>query len=232
MIEELFTNLGHAIEANYFMAVFAAFAWGFLTVILSPCNLTSIPLVIAYVSHQQNNSGKKPFFTAGSFSAGTFIAVLIIAGLTITLGRLIGNVDWLFKYLIAGIFILFGLIMMEVIDLSWQRYVPQNKNVKKFGGAMLLGLVFGLALGPCTFAFMAPVLAVTAKVASENLFKSFPLVLSYGIGYCSIIVLAGTFTGAVQSYLNWDTETHFTRILKTIFGVFMVIIGLYLIYKA
>ena len=35
--------------------------------------------------------------------------------------------------------------------------------------AFILGLVFGMALGPCTFAYMAPMLAVTFKVAATNL---------------------------------------------------------------
>jgi cytochrome c-type biogenesis protein len=34
--------------------------------------------------------------------------------------------------------------------------------------AFVLGLVFGVALGPCTFAYMAPMLGVTFRLASSN----------------------------------------------------------------
>jgi cytochrome c biogenesis protein CcdA len=34
--------------------------------------------------------------------------------------------------------------------------------------SFVLGLIFGVALGPCTFAYMAPMLAVTFKVAADQ----------------------------------------------------------------
>jgi len=45
---------------------------------------------------------------------------------------------------------------------------PGQVGMKRKGmlAAFILGLVFGIALGPCTFAYMAPMLAVTFKVAS------------------------------------------------------------------
>jgi len=74
--------------------------------------------------------------------------------------------------------------------------------------ALILGLVFGVALGPCTFAYMAPMLGVTFKLAATNPFYGAALLLAYGIGHCSVIVAAGT---RRNSYNVFSIGTRFTR---------------------
>jgi cytochrome c-type biogenesis protein len=98
--------------------------------------------------------------------------------------------------------------------------------------AFALGLVFGIALGPCTFAFMAPVLAVTFRLAATNLPYGILLLVLYGVGHCAVIVLAGTFTGVVQRYLNWNERSKGAVILKKVCGVLVLLGGLYMIYAA
>ena len=44
-MQELFTQLTHAVEGAWFIATAAAFAWGVLSIVLSPCHLASIPLI-------------------------------------------------------------------------------------------------------------------------------------------------------------------------------------------
>ncbi len=98
--------------------------------------------------------------------------------------------------------------------------------------AFILGLVFGIALGPCTFAFMAPMLAVVFKTAGRNIVYSVLLLLFYGLGHCSVIVLAGTFTEIVQRYLNWNEKSGGAVILKKICGILVLLAGVYMIYIA
>jgi len=98
--------------------------------------------------------------------------------------------------------------------------------------AFILGLVFGIALGPCTFAYMAPMLAVTFRLADTHLAYGIALLLAYGIGHCSVIILAGTFTEVVQRYLNWSERSKGTVILKRVCGVLVLLGGIYMIYTA
>ncbi|NLT61037.1 MAG: cytochrome C biogenesis protein, partial [Candidatus Hydrogenedentes bacterium] len=94
------------------------------------------------------------------------------------------------------------------------------------------GLVFGIALGPCTFAYMAPMLGVTFKLAATNLPYGVMLLLAYGLGHCSVIVFAGTFTGVIQKYLNWNERSKGAVLLKRICGVLVILGGLWMIYAA
>ena len=107
-------------------------------------------------------------------------------------------------------------------------------EMKKRGrlAAFILGLVFGVALGPCTFAYMAPMLAVAFNLATTHLAYGILLLLAYGTGHCAVIVLAGTFTEIVQRYLDWNESSKGTVILKKICGILVLLGGLWMIYTA
>jgi cytochrome c-type biogenesis protein len=47
---EILTAFGNAFAASAALALPAAFLWGVLSVVLSPCHLSSIPLVVAYMN--------------------------------------------------------------------------------------------------------------------------------------------------------------------------------------
>ncbi len=98
--------------------------------------------------------------------------------------------------------------------------------------AFELGLVFGIALGPCTFAFMAPMLGVTFKLAETSFVYGVSLLLAYGIGHCAVIVAAGTSTELVQRFLNWNEQSKGITVVKRICGVLVLLGGVWLIYSA
>ena len=109
---------------------------------------------------------------------------------------------------------------------------PGQVGMKRKGmlAAFILGLVFGIALGPCTFAYMAPMLGVTFSLAATNIIYGIFLLFMYGIGHCSVIVLAGTFTEVVQRYLNWNERSKGAVILKKVCGILVILGGAYMIY--
>ena len=79
---------------------------------------------------------------------------------------------------------------------------------------------------------MAPVLAVVFKVSAANLIYGILLLVVYGLGHCSVIIFAGTFTKAVQHYLNWNEKSRGAIYLKRICGALVLTGGLYLIFIA
>jgi cytochrome c-type biogenesis protein len=76
---------------------------------------------------------------------------------------------------------------------------------------------------------MAPMLGVTFRLAATKLWYGVLLLLAYGVGHCSVIVLAGTFTEAVQHYLNWNERSRGALILKRVCGVLILLAGIYLV---
>ncbi len=231
-MEKLFTTLTHAVEGAPAIAVIAAFVWGILSILLSPCHLASIPLIVGFIDKQGRMSTKRAFLISTLFAVGILITIAAIGAVTAAAGRMKGDVGRYGNYLVAAIFFVVGLHFLDVIPMPWSG--PGQVGLKRKGmlAAFILGLVFGIALGPCTFAYMAPMLAVTFKVASTALVYGILLLLAYGIGHCSVIVFAGTCTELVQKYMNWNEKSKGAIIVKRICGVLVLIGGIYLIYVA
>ena len=232
MLEPLFTTLTRAIEGTPAAAVSAAFAWGILSILLSPCHLASIPLIVGFIDEQGRISTKRAFQISLLFSLGILITIGLIGALTAAAGRMLGDVGPAGNYFVAAVFFLVGLHLLGVFPLPFTG--PGQVKMKKRGriAAFLLGLLFGVALGPCTFAFMAPMLAVTFRMASAHLAYGILLLLAYGVGHCAIIVLAGTFTESVQRYLDWNESSKGAAILKKACGVLVLLAGLWMLHVA
>lgn len=228
----LFENLTRAVEGTAIIALAASFIWGILSILLSPCHLASIPLIVGFIDRQGRISTKRAFWISFLFAFGILITIGIVGAVTAAAGRMMGNVGRFGNYFVAAIFFLVGLVLLDVIPIPFSGPASINMKQKGLLAALILGLVFGIALGPCTFAFMAPMLAVTFKTASTNLFYGILLLIAYGIGHCSVIVFAGTFTEIVQRYMNWNEKSKGAIILKKICGILVLAAGLYMIYTA
>jgi len=232
MLQELFTSLTRAVEGTPALAIAASFTWGILSILLSPCHLASIPLIVGFIDEQGRISTRRAFWISTLFAVGILITIGAIGALTAAAGRMMGDVGRYGNYIVAIIFFVVGLHLLDIIPMPWSG--PGQVGMKRKGvlAAFILGLVFGIALGPCTFAYMAPMLGVTFKLAATNLFYGVFLLLVYGIGHCSVIVFAGTFTEIVQRYMNWTEKSKGSIILKKICGLLVLLGGLYLIYTA
>lgn len=228
MIDGIFNFLYEAMNGAVWIAVLASFSWGVLSILLSPCHLSSIPLVVGFISSQGKISMRRTFYISLIFSLGILITIAVIGIITASLGRLMGDIGSIGNYLVAGIFFLVGLYLLDIIKLDWNRGLKQTKR-KGLVAALILGLLFGLALGPCTFAYMAPVLGIVFQTAQTNYFLAMVFLLAFGIGHCSVIVGAGTLTGTVQKYLNWSEDSKTILWIKRVCGVMVILGGIYLI---
>ena len=127
-------------------------------------------------------------------------------------------------------FILIGLYLMDIIRIGWNRLNIGHKQRSGLRGAFIIGLIFGVGLGPCTFAFLAPVLGVVLRIANENWLKAIMLLLAFAAGHCMIIVAAGSLTNLVQKYLNWSNESKISLYIKRLSGLLVVLGGIFFIY--
>lgn len=231
-MEKLFTTLSHAVEGAPLIALSAAVAWGILSIILSPCHLASIPLIVGFISKQGKVTVRRAFWTSVLFAVGILITIAAIGAITAAAGRMLGDVGQYGNYFVAVIFFVVGLHLLGVIPMPWSG--PGQVGMKRKGllAAFILGLLFGIALGPCTFAYMAPMLGVTFKLAKTAPFYGVSLLLAYGVGHCAVIVAAGTSTEMVQRFLNWNEHSKGVAVVKSICGVLVILGGVWLIYTA
>jgi len=231
MIKILFEWLSTALESTTGIAFIASAIWGILSILLSPCHLSSIPLIVGFIDGQGRVPVKRAFLLATLFSTGILITIGIIGAVTGLMGRMLGDIGPYGNYLVAAIMIIVGLYLLEIIHIPFLN--PSfHTGFKKKGlfASFLLGLIFGVAIGPCTFAYMAPMLGIVFKIATTNFIYAMALIMFYAAGHCSVIILAGTFTGLVQKYLNWNEKSKGGVILKKACGILVIIGAVYFVW--
>lgn len=232
MILTIFEWLSNSMQSSLIVALTASLLWGMLSILLSPCHLASIPLIVAFIGEQGKMSTKRAFWLAASFSLGILTTIAVIGLITGLLGRMLGDIGSYGNYIVAVIFFIIGLHLLEIIQLPFLGKTNQPAFQKKgLLAAFGLGFIFGIALGPCTFAYMAPMLGIVFTVSTTRLNYGVLLLLFYGIGHCSVIVLAGTFAEIVQRYLNWNEKSKGTVLVKKICGILIILGGIYLIWN-
>ena len=231
MIQQTFTALNEALLQSFWAATLASVTWGILSILLSPCHLASIPLLIGFISSQQVASVKRTFVLSLTFAFGILLTIAAIGLVTAVLGRLMGDVGTVGTYLVAGVFFVVGLYLMGVVNLPWSGMQLSSGRRSGVAAALILGLLFGIGLGPCTFAFMAPVLGVVFQTATTNFAGAVTLLFAFAVGHCAVIVTAGMLANRIQRYLDWSDKSRVTLWIKRVCGFLVILGGVYMIWK-
>ncbi len=229
---DLFAALTEALEGSFPLAAAGAFVWGVLSIVLSPCHLSSIPLIVAFMGEGGRKSSRAALAISTVFALGILITIGLVGVVTALMGRMLGDVGPYLNYALALLFFLLGLHFLGVVPMPWSGGGPRSSETRGVWGAFLLGLLFGVGVGPCTFAYMAPMLGVTFRVAVDSWALGVIFLLLFGLGHCSIIVLAGTSAELVQRYLSWNESSRGAVLLRQACGVLVILGGVYLIYTA
>jgi cytochrome c-type biogenesis protein len=231
-METLFSGLSEAMSGAPLIALLAAFAWGVLSIVLSPCHLASIPLIVGFL---QGGGAVTPRRAAGLstlFALGILMSIALIGALTAAAGRMLGDLGSWGNYAVAVIFFIFGLHLLDLLAIPDGWRAAPNQPRRGALGAFLFGLIFGVALGPCTFGFMAPVLGVTFSMAKTAPVFAFGVLVLFGLGHCAVIGLAGFSSTWVQRWLDWQDSTPGAKWLRRACGVLVLAAGVQLVLSA
>jgi len=219
-------TLNRLIESPSALAFVGAFVGGLLTA-LNPCVLATMPLIIGFIGGQKEITTRKSLL----------YTLIFVLGFSIELGLLLTVMSGLAPYLkgpwmyyvIAGICFLMGLHFLDVLQIP--ALVSQAKLPKATGvvGALLFGFMYGLISLPCTGPALLLILSLIP--AKGTLFGA-GLLVCYGLGNGSLLVVAGTSVGAVRSIIDSKGARRATAVAKKIAAVLMIAMGLYFLYRA
>ena len=234
-MNEIIFWLNDTVSASGLIALGASFLWGIASVLLSPCHLGTIPLVVAYVGTTE--AGRSPSRSRASalsfsFAGGMFVAVAVLGILVTTAGWAVAGYTRYTNYVIAIIFMIAGLNLVGLLTIPGTGMNIASPKRKGHISAVMLGFIFGVGLSPCTFAFLAPVLAASFGSATANPAFGGALLITFGVGHCGVIGIAGTSTGLVQRYLNWNAQSRGLAVMKGVCGALLLVSASYLVYTA
>jgi len=88
----IFITMQQWIAGSLFISIAGSFIWGILSIVLSPCHLATIPLIIGFISSMDHQTTKKAFVSSLLFALGMFVSIVLIGLITLSLGRIAGDV--------------------------------------------------------------------------------------------------------------------------------------------
>ena len=229
MLEQILTSLSNGLSQSLGWALLAAFAWGVVSIVFSPCHLASVPLIVGFISMQEDASTGRAFRLSLVFSLGVLASIALIGVITASLGRLFGDLGAIGNVAVAVVFFVFGLYLMDLLPLSWASRLPSTTRLRGMPAALSLGLVFGVGLGPCSFAFLAPLLMIVFSQAETDYALAVGLLGAFALGHCGVIVLAGTAASRAQTMVSWGSHSGVARWVRRACGVLVILAGLYLV---
>jgi len=152
------------------LAFVAVLLGGMLTA-CNPCVLAMIPLSIAYVAGTEGATNwKRSLGFSLCMVLGlsmTFAALGVLASL---LGGAVGGGARTWNWVVAAVCIVMGLHFMEVLTVPMPRLAGVQPTTRGALGALLLGMLFGLASTPCAGPILVVLLAYLATKGASALY--------------------------------------------------------------
>jgi cytochrome c-type biogenesis protein len=211
MIEQIQSFIIEAFQQDSFSLYLLMFCGGLLAS-LTPCTYPVLPFTIGYIGNQTSGSRFRAFLLSLSMVTGlaAVYAVLgtIVAAAGGTFGSIMGN-GWVL-YAIALFFLMMGLSLLDVFYFPVPGFISRlqakTANNKGLPGAIVIGGVSGLVVGPCTGPILAVALGAIALSLKNvegidyamQIIKGGLLLFLFGFGQGALIILAGTFTGLIS----------------------------------
>ena len=229
MTEFLTSTLPHIISELSALAYILVFLGGVLTSI-GPCNLSMVPVIIAYVGGYANPTRAKGFWLSTFFTLGSSVTFMLLGVVAATVGGLFGAESKILHWFVAAVCFVIGLNLLGALKVNLDfmaRLQPKRVAITGLIGAFLLGLVVGLAGSQCGTPVLVAILGLV--MAKGKLAYGASLLFAYGLGRGVPIILAGTFTGVVKALPAME---RWTRWMETAAGVVLIAVGLYFVWIA
>jgi cytochrome c-type biogenesis protein len=232
MFDQAFLAINHWMTGSLGPALLGSFLWGVVSVLFSPCHMASIPLIIAYVGGQQKIvEGRKAALFALLFSLGLFLTIAIIGLLCALLGRMLGDVG---PYWTIPVGLLLIWVAFDMLGAASKCNLPGGGllariQLKGAGGALILGLAYGVLSGSCTFGFIAPLLAIIT--VQEKILTGLLLITFFAAGHCLPIAVAGSSTALIRKLLENSAMQRAGSWFKRGAGVVIGGLGIYFIFQ-
>lgn len=211
------------------LAPLLALLAGILTSV-TPCSLSSVPLIIGYVGGIGETNTKKAFAYSAIFSVGTAITFVTLGIIATPAGKLMGTSSQIWYMVLGVLMVLMALQTWEIFNFIPSVNLLSKSKKRGFVGAFLAGILGGIFSSPCSTPVLIALLAIVA--GEGNLLWGMLLMLLYSVGHSALVMAAGTSVGFVQKINSSETYRRAAKIIKLLMGTAILLIGLYMFWLA
>ena len=229
MIDTWLSQIAEVIGNNMWLAPLLALRAGVLTSV-TPCSLSSVPLIIGYVGGVGEKNTKKAFAYSAVFSLGTAVTFVTLGIIATSAGKLMGTSSPVWYIILGVLMVLMALQTWEIFNFIPSINLISKSKKRGFIGAFLAGILGGIFSSPCSTPVLIALLAIVA--GEGNLIWGILLMLLYSIGHSALVMVAGTSIGFVQKINNSEKYKKAAVILKIVMGTAILLIGFYMFWLA
>ena len=224
---EILQSISLLIENNVWLAPFLAFAAGALTS-LTPCSLSSVPLVIGYVGGAAGSDTRKAFRLSLVFVLGSALTFTALGTAASTVGMFfMGAASW--WYLILGsLMVLMALQTWGIFEIIPSSYLMSKNRKKGYLGAFIAGILGGIFSSPCSTPVLIALLAIVAGKGS--IIWGASLLILYSIGHGLLALAVGTSFSFAQKLSENINNSRASMIIKFVLGALVLLAGFYMLY--
>lgn len=227
MIDGLLNNLSILIRENIWLSPILALIAGLITSV-TPCALSSVPLVIGYVGGTGQKDTKKALKLSLTFALGTAVTFTTLGVIAASAGKLMGTSNPWWFIILGILMVLMALQTWEIINIIPATNLLSKNKRRGYAGALLAGVLGGLFSSPCATPVLIVLLGILAK--GGNIILGIILMLCYSLGHSALTIVAGTSIGFVQKINASEKYRVFNTVLKIAMGTVILGIAFYMFY--
>ena len=227
MIDNLLNSLSILIRENVWLSPVLALLAGIVTSV-TPCALSSVPLVIGYVGGAGQKDTKKALKLSLTFALGTAVTFTTLGVIATSAGKLMGTSNPWWFIILGVLMVLMALQTWEIINIIPATNLLSKNKKRGYAGALLAGVLGGLFSSPCATPVLIVLLGILAK--GGNIILGIILMLCYSLGHSTLTIVAGTSIGFVQKINASEKYRVFSTVLKIAMGTVILGIAFYMFY--
>lgn len=227
MIDTWLNSLSTLIENSVWLAPLIALLAGILTSV-TPCALSSVPLVIGYVGGTGRGDTKRAFRLSLTFAIGMAVTFTVLGTAASLLGKLMGTASTWWYLVLGVLMVLMALQTFEIYNFIPSTYLISKNTKKGYIGAFVAGVLGGTFSSPCATPVLVVLLGLVAR--SGNVLWGVLLLFLYSIGHSILVLIAGTSVSFVKKLMVSEKYGAFSKWLKYVMGTAILFIGFYMFY--
>lgn len=203
----------------------------------SPCILPLIPAYFTFITglsldelaENKRETRKKVILSTIFYVAGFSFVFILFGASASFLGGMASQYSWIIRYLGGGIVIVFGLHLLGIININrfnFEKKYRINKKPLHLFGTFIIGMAFGAGWSPCIGPMLGSILFVAGT--QEKVLEGVMLLAVYSAGLAIPFLVMSFFINSAMEIMRRATK--FMRIINRISGIFLIAIGLLLIF--
>ena len=220
-MDDFIMKLSQLVGGNLWLAPLIALLAGLLTS-LTPCSLSTIPLILGCVGGLNEHEPKKAFRLSLVFALGSMITFTALGFAASLLGNLLNGLH----LGLALLLIAMALQMFGVFELVPEATIKAKPN-KGYRATFMAGLLAGAFSSHCTTPVLIAMLAIVANRAS--MLYGVLLLIIFSVGHGVLSVVAGTSAGFVNRLMDSPRYIKAEKIVRIVLGIIILLAAAYLL---